>query len=109
MLNAFLMEWDGLNSEENSPFILFATNRPFDLDTAVLRRAPVQIHLDMPTAEDRLGIIRLLLRDKTLDSPFDSREPKSGLFRLELEKSTRDDCYRVRQQTDASRYKQGSD
>lgn len=67
MLNAFLMEWDGLTSGENSPFILLATNRPFDLDPAVLRRAPVHIHLDIPTAEERLGIIQLLLRHEMLD------------------------------------------
>lgn len=67
MLNAFLMEWDGLTSGDDSPFILLATNRPFDLDPAVLRRAPVHIHLDVPTVEERLGIIRLLLREEVLD------------------------------------------
>lgn len=67
MLNQFLMEWDGLTSGGNSPFILLATNRPSDLDPAVLRRAPVHIHLDIPTMEERLGIIRLLLQDEVLD------------------------------------------
>ncbi|KAL7628774.1 hypothetical protein AAE478_000289 [Parahypoxylon ruwenzoriense] len=40
MLNKFLMEWDGITSGIDSPFILLATNRPNDLDPAVLRRAP---------------------------------------------------------------------
>jgi SpoVK/Ycf46/Vps4 family AAA+-type ATPase len=66
MLNQFLMEWDGLNSGKNSPFILLATNRPFDLDPAVLRRAPVRIHLDIPTTAQRFGILNLLLKDETL-------------------------------------------
>ncbi|PKS07998.1 hypothetical protein jhhlp_006610 [Lomentospora prolificans] len=66
MLNQFLMEWDGLNSGKNSPFILLATNRPFDLDPAVLRRAPVRIHLDVPTTAQRFGILNLLLKDETL-------------------------------------------
>lgn len=61
MLNQFLMEWDGLMSGKDSPFILLATNRPFDLDPAVLRRAPMQIHLDIPTPAQRHGILTLLL------------------------------------------------
>jgi SpoVK/Ycf46/Vps4 family AAA+-type ATPase len=66
MLNQFLMEWDGLMTAVNSPFVLLATNRPFDLDPAVLRRAPVQIHLDLPTTEERIGILGLLLEDEEL-------------------------------------------
>lgn len=66
MLNQFLMEWDGLNNSKHSPFLLLATNRPFDLDPAVLRRAPVRIHLDIPTPKQRHGILSLLLRDETL-------------------------------------------
>ncbi|KAK0666602.1 P-loop containing nucleoside triphosphate hydrolase protein [Cercophora samala] len=66
MLNQFLMEWDGLTSGKNSPFILLATNRPFDLDPAVLRRAPMQIHLDIPTPAQRKGILELILREERL-------------------------------------------
>nr|XP_036579321.1 spastin [Colletotrichum truncatum]KAF6786868.1 spastin [Colletotrichum truncatum] len=66
MLNQFLMEWDGLVTDNRAPFVLLATNRPFDLDPAVLRRAPVQIHLDIPTKEERTGILDLLLRDEKL-------------------------------------------
>jgi SpoVK/Ycf46/Vps4 family AAA+-type ATPase len=67
MLNQFLMEWDGLTSGGDSPFILLATNRPFDLDPAVLRRAPVQIHMDVPTVYERMGILQLLLQDEILE------------------------------------------
>lgn len=66
MLNQFLMEWDGLVTDLKAPFVLLATNRPFDLDPAVLRRAPVQIHLNIPTKEERTGILGLLLREETL-------------------------------------------
>ncbi|KAJ6257337.1 hypothetical protein Dda_8226 [Drechslerella dactyloides] len=66
MINQFLMEWDGLSSGTNAPFILLATNRPFDLDPAVLRRAPVQILLDVPTMNERCGILGLLLKDEKL-------------------------------------------
>ncbi|KAK1726892.1 hypothetical protein CaCOL14_006484 [Colletotrichum acutatum] len=66
MLNQFLMEWDGLITDTRAPFVLLATNRPFDLDPAVLRRAPVQIHLNIPTQEERTGILGLLLEGETL-------------------------------------------
>ncbi|KAK2007332.1 AAA-domain-containing protein [Colletotrichum eremochloae] len=68
MLNQFLMEWDGLVTDTEAPFVLLATNRPFDLDPAVLRRAPVQIHLDIPTKEERASILGLLLRDEKLQN-----------------------------------------
>ncbi|KAI5925988.1 P-loop containing nucleoside triphosphate hydrolase protein [Camillea tinctor] len=67
MLNQFLMEWDGLISGLNSPFVLLATNRPFDLDPAVLRRAPVQIHLDVPSQWERMKILDLLLEHENLE------------------------------------------
>lgn len=66
MLNQFLMEWDGLVTDTKAPFVLLATNRPLDLDPAVLRRAPVQIHLSIPTREQRSGILGLLLKGETL-------------------------------------------
>ncbi|KAK1462547.1 spastin [Colletotrichum melonis] len=36
MLNQFLMEWDGLVTDTKAPFVLLATNRPLDVDPAVL-------------------------------------------------------------------------
>ncbi|KAB2573875.1 ATPase family AAA domain-containing protein 1-A [Lasiodiplodia theobromae] len=66
MLNQFLMEWDGLTSGLDSPFMLLATNRPFDLDPAVLRRAPVQIHIDVPSPAARKMIIERLLRGEDM-------------------------------------------
>ncbi|KAK6344060.1 hypothetical protein TWF696_007706 [Orbilia brochopaga] len=71
MINQFLMEWDGLMTGTNAPFILLATNRPFDLDPAVLRRAPVQILLDVPTIKDRCGILGLLLKNEKLSRDID--------------------------------------
>jgi SpoVK/Ycf46/Vps4 family AAA+-type ATPase len=67
MLNQFLMCWDGLTSDRDSPFVLLATNRPFDLDPAVLRRAPVHIEIGPPDISAREGILRLLLRAERLE------------------------------------------
>ncbi|KAG5981938.1 hypothetical protein E4U55_002472 [Claviceps digitariae] len=64
-INQFLKEWDGL--EETNAFLMVATNRPFDLDDAVLRRLPRKILIDLPLQNDRAAILRLLLRGETLD------------------------------------------
>ncbi|KFA50529.1 hypothetical protein S40293_03008 [Stachybotrys chartarum IBT 40293] len=71
-INQFLKEWDGL--EETSAFIMVATNRPFDLDEAVLRRLPRKILVDLPLETDRAAILRLLLKEETLDGDIDLDE-----------------------------------
>ncbi|RDA86358.1 hypothetical protein CP532_4346, partial [Ophiocordyceps camponoti-leonardi (nom. inval.)] len=64
-INQFLKEWDGM--EKTTAFIMVATNRPLDLDEAVLRRLPRRILVDLPTRDDRAAIMRLLLRGETVD------------------------------------------
>lgn len=64
-INQFLKEWDGM--EETNAFIMVATNRPFDLDDAVLRRLPRKLLVDLPLRDDRAAILKLLLRDEMLD------------------------------------------
>lgn len=64
-LNQFLKEWDGLN--DSSVFVMVATNRPFDLDDAVLRRLPRRLLVDLPTEADRKEILRIHLNGEQLD------------------------------------------
>ncbi|KAL8947198.1 MAG: hypothetical protein Q9222_006497, partial [Ikaeria aurantiellina] len=64
LLNQFLKEWDGMN--EMSTFIMVATNRPFDLDEATLRRLPRRMLVDLPTEEDREAILKIHLKDENL-------------------------------------------
>ncbi|KAF9878530.1 ATPase [Colletotrichum karsti] len=64
-INQFLREWDGMN--DTKAFIMVATNRPFDLDDAVLRRLPRKILVDLPLKHDRASILRILLKGETLD------------------------------------------
>jgi len=59
--NEFMSMWDGLKTKDNERVIvLAATNRPFDLDDAVLRRMPRRLLVDLPDALNREKIIRVM-------------------------------------------------
>lgn len=61
------MLWDGLNTESDSTVIVMgATNRPQDLDKAILRRMPAQFHIGLPSEDQRLKILQLILRQEKL-------------------------------------------
>lgn len=66
LLNQFLREWDGMSNDAGSAFIMVATNRPMDLDDAVLRRLPRRILVDLPTEQDRFEILKIHLRQEDL-------------------------------------------
>ncbi|KAL2179982.1 uncharacterized protein P884DRAFT_218591 [Thermothelomyces heterothallicus CBS 202.75] len=68
-ITQFLREWDGLTGSR--AFIMVATNRPFDLDEAVLRRLPRKILVDLPLAPEREAILRVVLRDEVLAPDVD--------------------------------------
>ncbi|OAL29174.1 hypothetical protein AYO20_09227 [Fonsecaea nubica] len=66
LLNQFLKEWDGMSNDSGSAFIMVATNRPMDLDDAVLRRLPRRLLVDLPTEPDRFEILKIHLRNEKL-------------------------------------------
>ena len=65
IINQFLREWDGL--DDHGVFIMVASNRPFDLDDAVLRRLPRRLLVDLPVTKDRESILGIHLKHETLD------------------------------------------
>lgn len=65
LINQFLREWDGMT--ELSAFIMVATNRPFDLDEASLRRLPRRLLVDLPVEKDREAILRIHLKSELVD------------------------------------------
>ena len=65
LINQFLREWDGMT--ELSAFIMVATNRPFDLDEASLRRLPRRLLVDLPVEKDREAILKIHLKNELLD------------------------------------------
>ncbi|KAI7753292.1 hypothetical protein M8C21_028336, partial [Ambrosia artemisiifolia] len=74
MRNEFMAAWDGLRSKDSQRIlILGATNRPFDLDDAVIRRLPRRIYVDLPDADNRLKILKIFLAKENIEPDFDIR------------------------------------
>ncbi len=58
----FLVQWDGLPAmSEKRVLVMGATNRPYDLDEAALRRMPQRVYIPLPDKTARLAAIRKLL------------------------------------------------
>lgn len=57
-----MQEMDGLkSSKDDNIMVIGATNRPFDLDDAVLRRLPRRLLVDLPGEKEREGSSYLLV------------------------------------------------
>lgn len=71
MLKAeFMTLWDGLTSAGRI-LVLGATNRPNDIDSAIVRRMPKRFAVNLPNKEQRLRILKILLKDSEVASDFD--------------------------------------
>jgi SpoVK/Ycf46/Vps4 family AAA+-type ATPase len=60
--NEFMTHWDGLMTKPGEQIlVLAATNRPFDLDEAIIRRFERRIMVGLPSIENREKILKTLL------------------------------------------------
>ncbi|XP_070034141.1 uncharacterized protein [Nicotiana tomentosiformis] len=67
MKNEFMVNWDGLRTKDKERvLVLAATNRPFDLDEAVIRRLPRRLMVNLPDAPNREKILRVILAKEEL-------------------------------------------
>lgn len=58
----FMSLWDGLITDPSCIVIIMgATNRPQDLDRAILRRMPATFHIGLPNEEQRVRVLKLIL------------------------------------------------
>ncbi|WVZ72907.1 hypothetical protein U9M48_021294 [Paspalum notatum var. saurae] len=73
--NEFMTHWDGLLSRPDQRIlVLAATNRPFDLDEAIIRRFERRIMVGLPSMESRELILRRLLSKEKVDEGLDFKE-----------------------------------
>uniref|UniRef100_A0A673H2V5 ATPase family AAA domain containing 1a n=1 Tax=Sinocyclocheilus rhinocerous TaxID=307959 RepID=A0A673H2V5_9TELE len=87
----FMSLWDGLDTSSSSQvMVMGATNRPQDVDAAILRRMPTTFHVGLPNAAQREEILRLILSGE-------NRGQTEGYSGSDLKELCRDAAmYRVR-------------
>lgn len=89
----FMTLWDGLLSQSDRILVLGATNRPNDIDSAILRRMPKRFGIGLPNFEQRMKILKLMLKDTSLQEPFPMNvlaERSVGLSGSDLKELCRD-------------------
>ncbi|XP_028118877.1 uncharacterized protein LOC114316419 isoform X2 [Camellia sinensis] len=73
--NEFMTHWDGLLTKQGEKIlVLAATNRPFDLDEAIIRRFERRIMVGLPSPDNREKILRTLLAKEKVDEALDIKE-----------------------------------
>ena len=66
-----MQEWDGLKTTRDRVVVIGSTNRPYDLDEAVLRRLPRRVLVDLPDKASRRAILDVTLARNRLDASVD--------------------------------------
>ncbi|XP_014883049.1 outer mitochondrial transmembrane helix translocase [Poecilia latipinna] len=97
----FMSLWDGLDTSLTTQvMVMGATNRPQDVDPAILRRMPATFHVGLPNAKQREDILRLILAGENLSNAINLREiaeKTDGYSGSDLRELCRDAAmYRVR-------------
>ncbi|KAF3823911.1 hypothetical protein GH733_006915 [Mirounga leonina] len=71
----FMSLWDGLDTDHSCQVIVMgATNRPQDLDSAIMRRMPTRFHINQPALKQREAILKLILKNENVDRHVDLLE-----------------------------------
>ncbi|RID75575.1 hypothetical protein BRARA_B02612 [Brassica rapa] len=72
MKNEFMVNWDGLRTKDRERvLVLAATNRPFDLDEAVIRRLPRRLMVNLPDTTNRSKILSVILSKEEMAPDVD--------------------------------------
>ncbi|VDN04886.1 unnamed protein product [Thelazia callipaeda] len=67
----FMCLWDGFASSDDAIVVLGATNRPNDVDSAILRRMPARFYVPLPNLDSRIDILRVLLKNQPVMPEID--------------------------------------
>ncbi|KAF7242144.1 ATPase family AAA domain-containing protein 1-A [Varanus komodoensis] len=97
----FMSLWDGLETGPNCQvMVLGATNRPQDVDPAILRRMPTTFQINLPTQRQRQDILKLILDGEHISNAVrleELAEKTTGYSGSDLRELCRDAAlYRVR-------------
>ncbi|XP_029916694.1 outer mitochondrial transmembrane helix translocase [Myripristis murdjan] len=97
----FMSLWDGLDTCTSSQvMVMGATNRPQDVDPAILRRMPTTFHVGLPNTRQRQEILKLILAGENLSNAINLKEiaeKTEGYSGSDLRELCRDAAmYRVR-------------
>lgn len=72
MKTEFMALWDGFTTDSNARvMVLAATNRPSELDEAILRRLPQAFEIGVPEHKERVEILKVILKGETIDDNID--------------------------------------
>ncbi|CAA2940335.1 ATPase family AAA domain-containing protein 1-B-like [Olea europaea var. sylvestris] len=72
MKTEFMALWDGFTTDHNSRvMVLAATNRPSELDEAILRRLPQAFEIGIPDHRERSQILKVILKDESVEDDID--------------------------------------
>ncbi|MFH4984459.1 hypothetical protein AB6A40_011168 [Gnathostoma spinigerum] len=64
----FMSLWDGFVSSDSLVIVMGATNRPGDVDKAILRRMPARFHVSLPNHRARAEILKVILRNESVSA-----------------------------------------
>lgn len=68
MKTEFMSLWDGFTTDQNARvMVLAATNRPKELDAAILRRFPQNFEIGLPNETERVKILKVILKGERVD------------------------------------------
>ncbi|XP_009590015.1 uncharacterized protein LOC107814190 isoform X1 [Nicotiana tabacum] len=72
MKTEFMALWDGFTTDQNARvMVLAATNRPSELDEAILRRLPQAFEIGFPDRRERIEILKVILRGERVEDNID--------------------------------------
>ncbi|KAJ6969587.1 ATPase family AAA domain-containing protein 1-B-like [Populus alba x Populus x berolinensis] len=72
MKTEFMALWDGFTTDQNAQvMVLAATNRPSELDEAILRRLPQAFEIGMPDQRERAEILKVVLKGEKIENNID--------------------------------------
>uniref|UniRef100_A0A3Q0T2I9 Outer mitochondrial transmembrane helix translocase n=1 Tax=Amphilophus citrinellus TaxID=61819 RepID=A0A3Q0T2I9_AMPCI len=90
MKTQFMSLWDGLGTDHHCQVLIMgATNRPDDLDPAILRRMPTKIHIKPPNVRQREDILRVILKNEKVSSLQEFAKETEGFSGSDLKEMCR--------------------